>query len=493
MSRVILVGAGPGDVGLLTSRGKTFIEQADCIVYDRLVSRELLNFAKETCECIYVGKENHKHVMKQEDINILLAQKSSEHELVVRLKGGDSYVFGRGGEEALFLKNRGIDVEVVPGVTSAISVLAYAGIPITHRGLSKGFQVITAHSRKDEPSDIDFSQLLDPEVTLVFLMGLAHVAQIAQGLIQAGRTPQTMVAVISEGTTTRQRKCIGTLETIADQVQEAGLVSPSIIVVGDVVGLSGELSFFENRPLFGKKIIVPYVEGFSYRYGKGIGGFTESRLITLLREKGATVTGLKVGKIIPTKVDFERDYLDKLNWLIFTSANGIYSFMYNLEEKGLDVRSIANVRIAVVGKKTAEVLSEFSIKADFVSKGQTAEALADEMSEFLKTSDRVLYVSALVRSKDIEEKLSKKCCLQIKSFYENQESEFELPDFSADYLCFTSASSVDRVFRKMKIDGDTKVVTIGISTTKAVLRNGYTPYIQAEDSSYEGMISALLG
>lgn len=492
MSRVVLVGAGPGDVDLLTSRGKKYIEQADCIIYDRLASKEILNFAKGTCECIFVGKENHKHVMKQDDINSLLAKKSEEYELVVRLKGGDPYVFGRGGEEALFLKKRGIEVEVVPGVTSAISVLAYAGIPITHRGLAKGFQVITAHSKKDEPSEIDFSQLLDTEITLVFLMGLAHVEQIAQGLIAAGRSPQTKAAVISRGTTAEQRKCVGTLETIADLVRKAGLVSPSIIVVGDVVGLSEELSFFESRPLFGKTVIVPYIEGFTYQYGKGIKLFTENRLIALLREKGAEVTGMKIGKIIPARVEFERGYIEQINWLIFTSANGVYSFMYNLEQNGLDIRSMANARIAVVGKKTAAVLKEFSINPDFVSKGQTAEALAYEMCDFIKTSDKILYVSALVCSRKIEELLSTRCSLEIKSFYENRENECDIPEFVADYICFTSASGVNRVLEKMKMDGNTKAVTIGSSSTRAVLENGYSKYIQAEDSSYEGMIAAIL-
>ena len=186
MGKVILVGAGAGDTGLLTIKGKKYIEEADCIIYDRLASPELLGMAKHGCECIYVGKENHKHIMKQDAINELLYKKSREYSLVVRLKGGDPYVFGRGGEEALYLRKRKIDIEVVPGVSSVVAALADAGIPITHRGISKGFQVITAHSKKDEEAQIDYTLLTDESMTCVFLMGLAHVEHIAEELIRAG-------------------------------------------------------------------------------------------------------------------------------------------------------------------------------------------------------------------------------------------------------------------------------------------------------------------
>ena len=229
-------------------------------MYDRLSSPEFLSMAKAGCELISVGKENHKHVMKQDAINELLYEKSKYHELVVRLKGGDPYVFGRGGEEALYLVDRNVEVEVVPGVSSSVAALAAAGIPITHRGIAKGFQVITAHSRKDEEADIDYSLLTDETITCVFLMGLAHVKSIAAGLMKAGRRADTPAAVISNGTLAAQRKCIGTLADIGEKIEEAKLTSPAIIVVGDVVSLNDRLDFFEKRPLFGRKITVPYIE-----------------------------------------------------------------------------------------------------------------------------------------------------------------------------------------------------------------------------------------
>ena len=196
LKKVVLVGAGPGEWGLLTLKGAEYLKQADCVIYDRLLNKKFLEMTPEGCEKIFVGKENHNHTMKQDKINELLYEKSKEYNLVVRLKGGDSYVFGRGGEEALYLLERDVNVEIVSGVTSPIAALSAAGIPITHRGLAKGFQVITAHSRKDEPADIDYSQLLDDTVTLVFLMGLSHVAEIAKGLINAGRSLDTPAAVI---------------------------------------------------------------------------------------------------------------------------------------------------------------------------------------------------------------------------------------------------------------------------------------------------------
>ena len=339
--KVVLVGAGPGDTGLLTLKGEKYIKQADCLVYDRLSSPQLLSMAKAGCELIYVGKENHKHVMKQDAINELLYEKSKCHELVVRLKGGDPYVFGRGGEEALYLVERNVDVEVVPGVSSSVAALAAAGIPITHRGIAKGFQVITAHSRKDEEADIDYSLLTDETITCVFLMGLAHVKSIAAGLIKAGRRADTPAAVISNGTLAAQRKCIGTLADIGGKIEKAKLTSPAIIVVGDVVSLNDRLDFFEKRPLFGRKITVPYIEampekmeaeddGRKFENSKALknsnNNIKTNELIAKLQQLGADVTPVKTGIIKPIIIP---DFINKIksaDWILFTSKNGVKSF-----------------------------------------------------------------------------------------------------------------------------------------------------------------------
>ena len=237
MGKVVLVGAGPGDPGLLTIKGKEYIEKADVIIYDRLIPKEILLYAKDGCELIYAGKEDRHHTLPQNEINDLLYRKALERSLVVRLKGGDPFVFGRGGEEALFLMERGINVQVVPGVSSCIAVPSYAGIPITHRGLSKGFHVVRAHI----PEEIDFKGMTDPMITYVFLMGLSHINEIMDGLINAGRDPFTPVAVISEGTTNEQKKYIGCLKDMGELAEKERIVSPAIIVVGDVVTLSNEI------------------------------------------------------------------------------------------------------------------------------------------------------------------------------------------------------------------------------------------------------------
>lgn len=232
---VYLVGAGPGDAQLITLKGYKLLQQADCVIYDRLVSEELLQQVPKECECIYVGKENHHHTLKQDEINELLVEKALQHKMVIRLKGGDPYVFGRGGEEALYLREHHVPFEVVPGVTSAVAAPAYAGIPITHRGISGGFHVVTAHNRRDELADIDFDAMAKGKDTCVFLMGLGKLGEIANRLIAAGMAPTQSVAVVSHGTMPWQQCVVAQLENIEQKVKEEKITSPAIIVVGDVV------------------------------------------------------------------------------------------------------------------------------------------------------------------------------------------------------------------------------------------------------------------
>ncbi len=414
MGKVILAGAGPGDTGLLTLKAYKYIREADCLVYDRLMSPKLLELARTDCELIYVGKENHKHVVNQDGINEILFQKSKQHELVLRLKGGDPYVFGRGGEEALYLTERGVPVEVVPGVSSSIAALADAGIPITHRGVAKGFQVITAHSRKDEEADIDYSLLTDETITCVFLMGLQHVESIAAGLMRAGRREDTPIAVISNGTLPTQNKCVGTLKNIGAKMEEAHLKSPAIIVAGDVVNMSDELDFFEKRPLFGKKVIVPYIEDMDgvesqnrdeslMGVGFESGGMTSgilpqdmagyeiqgygNRLVSSLEELGADVLGVKVGRIQPVIVSDFEEQICSADWFIFTSKNGVKSFFYNMKCADVDVRKLAGCKFAVVGRHTAEELEKHNIYPDFIPDTATGERLAKEFTESILQSD----------------------------------------------------------------------------------------------------------
>ena len=513
--KVVLVGAGPGDTGLLTLKGEKYIKQADCLVYDRLSSPQLLSMAKAGCELIYVGKENHKHVMKQDAINELLYEKSKCHELVVRLKGGDPYVFGRGGEEALYLVERNVDVEVVPGVSSSVAALAAAGIPITHRDIAKGFQVITAHSRKDEEADIDYSLLTDETITCVFLMGLAHVKSIAAGLIKAGRRADTPAAVISNGTLAAQRKCIGTLADIGGKIEKAKLTSPAIIVVGDVVSLNDRLDFFEKRPLFGRKITVPYIEampekmeaeddGRKFENSKALknsnNNIKTNELIAKLQQLGADVTPVKTGIIKPIIIP---DFINKIksaDWILFTSKNGVKSFFYNLDLAGADIRLIANARFAVVGKATEKELAKHHIKADLIPAEQTGKGLAGELSSHMSDNDdddeiKVCIFSAKEASPDLEAGLKGICELEKIDAYVNEQADESISESignSISEAVFTSASNVDRFFDMLSENTYVETAySIGEKTTAALEQHNVREILQADDSSYEALVDKI--
>lgn len=542
MGKVILAGAGPGDMGLLTLKAYKYIREADCLVYDRLMSPKLVELARTDCELIYVGKENHKHVVNQDGINEILFQKSKQHELVLRLKGGDPYVFGRGGEEALYLTERGVSVELVPGVSSSIAALADAGIPITHRGVAKGFQVITAHSRKDEEADIDYSLLTDETITCVFLMGLQHVESIAAGLMRAGRREDTPIAVISNGTLPTQNKCVGTLKNIVEKMKEAHLKSPAIIVAGDVVNMSDELDFFEKRPLFGRKFIVPYIEDMGgaepqncdvslmpvrfeagvlpqdmIRYGiQGYG----NRIVSSLEDLGADVLSLKVGRIQPVVInDFERQ-ICSADWLIFTSKNGVKSFFYNMKHAGMDVRKLADCKFAVVGKHTAEELEKHNIYPDFIPDTATGESLAREFCKKILQSDkasivnqnlhknadndvtiRVCLLAAREASTDVESILGNRCDFHKITAYENKalpilNDIFEpimVSDGREIEAVFTSASNVRRMYGALPEQlVISKAYSIGEKTTSALKEQKAGQIIEAEECSYEAILKEII-
>lgn len=542
MGKVILAGAGPGDMGLLTLKAYKYIREADCLVYDRLMSPKLLELARTDCELIYVGKENHKHVVNQDGINEILFRKSKQHELVLRLKGGDPYVFGRGGEEALYLTERGVSVELVPGVSSSIAALADAGIPITHRGVAKGFQVITAHSRKDEEADIDYSLLTDETITCVFLMGLQHVESIAAGLMRAGRREDTPIAVISNGTLPTQNKCVGTLKNIGAKMKEAHLKSPAIIVAGDVVNMSDELDFFEKRPLFGRKFIVPYIEDMGgtepqncdvslmpvrfeagvlpqdmIRYGiQGYG----NRIVSSLEDLGADVLSLKVGRIQPVVInDFERQ-ICSADWLIFTSKNGVKSFFYNMKHAGMDVRKLADCKFAVVGKHTAEELEKHNIYPDFIPDTATGESLAREFCKKILQSDkasivnqnlqknadndvtvRVCLLAAREASTDVESILGNRCDFHKITAYENKAlpilNDIFEPIMESDgreiEAVFTSASNVRRMYGALPEQlVISKAYSIGEKTTSALKEQKAGQIIEAEECSYEAILKEII-
>ncbi len=500
-NKVVLVGAGPGDIGLLTLKGLEYIKNADCIIYDRLLNPALLSMSKLTCEKIFVGKRNHHHTMKQDNINELLYEKSKDYKLVVRLKGGDPYVFGRGGEEALYLKKRGVEVEVVPGISSSIAALNAAGIPITHRGLSKGFQVITAHSRLDERTNINYELLQDKDVTLVFLMGLGHIKEISEELISAGRSKNTPAAVISNGTTNHQKKCVGTLSDITKKAADANIDSPAIIVVGEVVTLSSELNFFENRPLFGKKYFVPTIKNFNYSLEDGVVETTNNELVNELINLGAEVFRLQSGSISPVKLDLnEIKNFESDDIVVFTSANAVKAFFWNLYEvNNLDIRSLGKIKFAAIGSKTAASLRKFGIVADFVSKRQTGMDLAVTLNEGLESGVKLHWFCGKETSEDFEKNLrpdftiKKTICYENVMDYPENADEFMTAIKECEAVIFTSGSNASYAYKYFPEAIPDEIYSIGPACSKRILSLGCRGNLhEARVSSYNGIMELLV-
>jgi uroporphyrinogen III methyltransferase/synthase len=518
---VILVGAGPGDSGLLTVKGREALTRADCILYDRLASWELLSAAKEGCELIYVGKADHRHVLPQEKINELLVQKAHEYSTVVRLKGGDSYVFGRGGEECLYLRERGIACEVIPGVTSAIAGPASAGIPITHRGVATGFHVMTAHGKEDRLTDIDFSLLTDEKETCVFLMGLRHIREVADSMIGAGRRADTPVAVISHATTDEQRTCIGTLADIAKKAEREALTSPAIIVVGDVVSLSGRLGGRKDAKREAaagpsKTYIVPYIRGLDE---------DRKSLAAMLRGKGVRTVEIPVGEIrrcplmlreepaesaaasMPVSSAQTMESLESdacLNapampdWLIFTSRNAVDAFFPQLLEKGLDVRALCNTKIAAVGEHTVAQLKKYGLLADFIPSAPNGRTLGPELFRLAGSTASVWYIKGREGGTAIAEAFRTNPNYREITVYENCEACYDRKTGQAireqiacaDGIFFTSASCVRRICRLTDtLPGE--IYSIGPTCTKQLRELGYTSVCEASRTSYEGLVECI--
>lgn len=479
LAKVKLVGGGPGDPGLLTLKGREAIAQAECLVYDRLISPELLNWAPADCERIYVGKKASQHTMRQEDINQLLVDKAREGKRVVRLKGGDVYVFGRGGEEGLALRENGIPFEVIPGISSCIAGLAYAGIPITHRGLSHGFQVVTAHDRRDALADLDFAALAANPDTLVFMMGLGKLDEITERLLKHGKCADTPCAVIAEATLPQQDRVIGTLATISGQVREHPLPSPALIVVGQVVTLAEKLDFYNQKP-DRLRILVTKVNP------------EPSPLAESLRKRGFVCEEVMTGEIAELRTVLSLDQLKQVSWIGFTSRNGIRSFFHSLWDSGLDVRALAGCQIAVVGSGCEEVLKRFGLRADFVPTAYDGQAMGEQWQALLKPSDQVLLVQGKEGSEVLHRQLRSVCTLDILTVYHNR--EVPLPKLNPedfDIAAYTCASSARRLIQADNRWAACRALSIGPKTTETLKQLGVCRILEAEQSRYEAMAEAL--
>ncbi|MGL5355391.1 MAG: uroporphyrinogen-III C-methyltransferase, partial [Cetobacterium sp.] len=384
MGKVYIIGAGCGNIDLLTLKGKRCIESADCIVYDRLIDSKVLKLAKKSAEMIYLGKGNTEGGVIQDEINKTLVSKALEGKIVARVKGGDPFVFGRGGEEIEEIVKYSIPFEIVPGISSSIGVPEYAGIPVTHRGLARSFHVFTGHTMENGEWH-DFSTIAKLDGTLVFLMGIKNLDLITRDLIKNGKNSKTPVAVIEKGTSENQRVTVGTLEDIVQKSREDKIVPPAITIIGDVVKMRETFKWFENQPLSGKKILVTRDENQASEFSEK------------LRVKGATVKELPFIKIEDISA-FDENELKKYSAILFNSPNGVKYFMNNIK----DVRVLGNVKIGVVGAKTDELLREYKIIPDFIPEKYMGSELAKEVMNFTKENDKVLFVTSDISPADCE-------------------------------------------------------------------------------------------
>lgn len=384
---VHLVGAGPGDPGLVTVRGVACLREAQVVVYDYLANPALLRYVPAEAELIYAGKIGGRHNQDQAEINRLLVDRASAGKIVVRLKGGDPFVFGRGGEECEALVEAGIPFTVVPGVTAAVGAAATAGIPLTHRSITPSVAFVTGHEDKDkDDSTIDWQRLSTGSGTVVFYMGMKYLRRNMAQLVNHGRSPSTPVALVRWGTTPQQQVLTGTLSDIADKAEAAGLKPPALTVVGEVVGLREKLAWFDRRPLFGRRVLVT-------RAADQIGGFSR-----MLEERGAQVVECPTIQLAPPEtwdgVDAAIERLPDTDWLILTSANAVRFFFERLHELGRDSRSLGRCRVCAVGPKTAEALHVQGIRPDLLPDEYTAEGVLAAFSRLDMRGSSVLFPKA---------------------------------------------------------------------------------------------------
>lgn len=396
--KVYLVGAGPGDPKLLTLRGKECLERADVVLYDYLANPALLLHAPERAERLYVGRRGKGKYPPQGEINRLLIERAREGKVVVRLKGGDPFVFGRGGEEAEVLASAGIEFEVVPGVTAALAAPAYAGIPATHRTLASTVTIVTGHEDPDKPAPgLEWSKLAGGHGTLVFLMGMKNLAGIAANLMAEGQAATTPVAIIRWGTRASQQTVVGTLGDIVEKAQAAKMEPPTVIVVGEVVKLREQLNWFEQRPLFGRRVLMTRAKE------------QATELAVLLAGYGAEPIEAPTIQIVPpvdwAPVDRAIDAVGTYDWVIFTSVNGVDRFMTRLRARGFDARSLGGRRLCCIGPRTARELEKFGLKADAIPADYQAEGLLAMLGNQDLHNVRVLIPRAEVARELLPEEL----------------------------------------------------------------------------------------
>jgi uroporphyrinogen III methyltransferase/synthase len=495
---VYLVGSGPGDPGLVTLRAREIIGAAEVIVYDRLIPEAALAWARPDAELIYVGKLPDRHTLKQEEINQLLVEKAREGKRVCRLKGGDPFVFGRGGEEALALVEAGLPFEVVPGVTAGIGGSAYAGVPVTHRAVATSVAFVTGHEdpTKDE-SGINWAGLATGVDTIVFYMGVGNLPLIAERLIEHGRAPETPAAVIERATTASQRVVTGPLTGIAAQVEAAGIQAPALIVVGDVVGLRGSLQWFDNRPLFGRRVLVTRTREQASTLSEALAGL------------GATPIELPLIEVQELEdyslLDDALHRVAEFDWLVFTSANGVAAVRVRLAALGMDVRDLKGPRLAAIGPGTAEPLEQLGIRVDLVPERYIAEGLAEALIAQGVSGRRILIARAEEAREVLPEVLADAgaevvvapCYRTRPATGAEERTAALLAEGNLDVITFASSSAVKAFVGCVGVDtlgerlrGIT-VACIGPVTAQTAEEFGLRVDVMPEEHTIAGLVEAL--
>ena len=494
--KVYIIGAGPGDPGLITLKAVECLRLADVVIYDNLVNEELLKYAPTHARIIYAGKKGGDHTLSQDRINELLAKEARGGNTVARLKGGDPFVFGRGGEEAEVLAAEGIPFEVVPGVTSAIAVPAYAGIPLTHRGLTSTVAFVTGHEdpTKDK-SDIDW-QALSGIGTLVFLMGVKNVVQITEALIRHGKSPDTPAALIRRGTTARQQVLAGTLSNIAGLAQTNHFKPPAILVVGPVVNLRDTLRWFDTKPLFGKGVVITRPQR------------QADDLARLLAVQGANPIAFPTISITEpadwSELDRALSELENYNWLIFTSANGVHFFFERLCQKGRDIRDLKGIKIGCIGPATARQIEDRGIRVDLVPDEFIAEGLLRSFASMNLSGKKILIPRAF-RARDIlpEGLKNQGASVDVVTAYQTIQSGRKKEELSAyidagevNVITFTSSSTVTNFVEIMGesfiLPLNVKIACIGPVTTATAVKAGFRVDIRQEEYTMEGLVQSLV-
>jgi uroporphyrinogen III methyltransferase/synthase len=492
---VYLVGAGPGDPGLITCRGRALLEEADVVVYDRLIGVELLAYCRTDAEKIFVGKEAARHALPQDEINALLVQRALEGKSVCRLKGGDPFVFGRGGEEALYCVQHNVPFEVVPGVTSSIGGPAYAGIPVTQREIATSFAVVTGHTKEEEapPENLPVAD------TIVFLMGVRALPKIVKSLKARGDDPSTPVALVRWGTTVQQQVVVGTLDNIEAEVARVRLKPPALIVVGNVVNLRESLAWFDKRPLWGQTVVVTRARE------------QASTLVEGLRARGAQVVQcptIRVESLTDVEYAATDEAIENLavvDWCVFTSTNGVEQFWARLKRLGYDARAFGKAKTAAIGPATARALQARGIEPDYIPESSISESVAAGLLELWVEGQTILVARALESREVLEERLREGGASVIvapvyRTVPDVGEAETVRDLLAAGELSWVTFSSSSTVRNFLEAIGSETVVAardtfrvacIGPVTAQTATELGLSPDVIAEEATVESLIVAI--